>query len=91
LSVPDLSARWGPSLDHAEPSIDIPADDWRCRVANLPHAEWVRWRARSAEILATLGDSPHAEQTVEADRLASAEMGVAGTVRTPPQPLRVIP
>src|SRR4051812_22217363 len=49
---PDPSERWGPSLDHSEPPIDIPADHWRWRAATLPHAEWLSWRARSGEIQA---------------------------------------
>ncbi len=30
--------------------IDIPADHWRWRVANLPEAEWIAWRRRSTAL-----------------------------------------
>ena len=79
---PDLTARWGPSLASDDPSIVIPRD-WRSRVACLPHAEWVRWRSRSAEILAesslvTGGLPVTADDVREADRMAAREMGIPG-------------
>ena len=79
---PDPSERWGPSLDHSEPPIDVPADHWRWRVANLPHAEWVAWRAGPASCKPSPagigGLALDADEIIECDQLAAAEVGVPG-------------
>lgn len=66
-----LADRWGPSLDHDEPSIVIPADSWRWTVANWPHERWAAWRRRAGEL-----EPPDAsaEQIRVAERLAYQEM-----------------
>jgi hypothetical protein len=81
--------RWGPFLDHDEPPTDVPADHWRWRVAHLPHAEWIAWRARSgalqAEFSRAIGGLPlDADEIIECDQLAAAEVG--GSRCPPPDP-----
>ncbi len=74
LSWPELSRlRWGHAVGDLRSGVDLPVD-WRSRAAVLPHAEWVRWRARSAEIQRALGHAPTAVEIREADREAFAEM-----------------
>jgi hypothetical protein len=65
--------RWGPSLRHAEPGIDVPPD-WRWRVANLPCDRWLAWRRRSNQIQATLGHPPTVDEIRAADRMAAEEI-----------------
>lgn len=65
--------RWGPSLFHDEPGIDVPPD-WRSAVAGLPQDRWMAWRRRSEKIQATLGHPPTADEIRAADRQAAAEI-----------------
>jgi hypothetical protein len=65
--------RWGPSLRHSEPGIDVPAD-WRWRVANLPRDRWLAWLRRSAQILADLGRPLTVDGIREAARQAAEEI-----------------
>jgi hypothetical protein len=90
--TPDpFATRWGPSLDHAEPSIDLPADSWRWRVANWPHERWAEWRRRAGELEPP---NPNAEMIRVAEHLAYVELtrapvtacGTSDPVPSPPTP-----
>lgn len=48
--------------------------DWRAIVASLPHPDWIAWRRRATEILATFGPEPSAADVRLADRRAYAEL-----------------
>ena len=54
--------------------INIPADHWRWRAANLSHQRWVAWRCRSAAIQVALGPEPSAEEIYQADESAYFEL-----------------
>ena len=88
LRNPDLSVRWGPALEDEEPSIVIPAGDWRHKVAGLPHAEWIRWRRRSDAIQATFATATglplELTEILEADQMAAEEVLTRGN-RLPTQ------
>jgi hypothetical protein len=63
--------RWGPALNEGNtgPGIVIP-HDWRSEVASWPLDRWKAWRHRSAELLASLGNTPTATDIRIADRRA---------------------
>jgi hypothetical protein len=78
----DLAERWGPGLTDDDPAIGIPRD-LRSLVAALPHDAWVRWRARSGELLGALGHAPTADDVQEADCAAAAELLAEGVAALP--------
>lgn len=49
-------------------------DAWRWQAANLPAERWEAWRRRSAAIQASFGRPANAEEIIEADRAAFAEL-----------------
>ena len=68
-----LSAqRWGPSLEHDNPGIDVSIDDWRWTVANWPVARWSAWRALAGKLLDV--EHPTVTEIEAAERRAFEEL-----------------
>jgi hypothetical protein len=65
--------RWGPSLDHTDPPIDIPGD-WRFQIAALSDDAWIRWRARSGAHQHALANTPNVDEIHESDLQAAVEI-----------------